>query len=73
VVKDGKAEIHKLRVTRDFSTWVEAGAGVRSGERAILNSPVTLRQLPCLEPNAAFIACQAVSDAPGQLEMRYGR
>jgi hypothetical protein len=49
VVKDGKAEIHKLRVTRDFSTWVEADAGVRSGERAILNPPVTLRHPGQLE------------------------
>ena len=42
MVNDGKAEIHKLRVTRDFGTFVEADAGVRSGEQVILNPPVTL-------------------------------
>jgi RND family efflux transporter MFP subunit len=42
VVSGGKAEIRKLGVTRDFGTWVEADAGVRSGERVILNPPVNL-------------------------------
>jgi multidrug efflux pump subunit AcrA (membrane-fusion protein) len=42
VVSDGKAEIRKLKVTRDFGTWVEADAGVRSGEHVVLNPPVTL-------------------------------
>ncbi|MBV8663297.1 MAG: efflux RND transporter periplasmic adaptor subunit [Hyphomicrobiales bacterium] len=42
VVNDGKAEIRKLTVTRDFGTWVEADAGVQAGERVILNPPVTL-------------------------------
>jgi RND family efflux transporter MFP subunit len=42
VVNDGKAEIRKLGVTRDFGAWVEADAGVKPGERVILNPPVTL-------------------------------
>jgi RND family efflux transporter MFP subunit len=42
VVNDGKAEIRKLAVTRDFGTWVEADAGVKSGEQVILNPPVNL-------------------------------
>jgi RND family efflux transporter MFP subunit len=42
VVNDGKAEIRKLGVTRDFGTWVEADAGVQSGEQVILNPPVNL-------------------------------
>jgi RND family efflux transporter MFP subunit len=42
VVNDGKAEIRKLRVTRDFGTWVEADTGVKAGEKVILNPPVTL-------------------------------
>ena len=42
VVNNGKAEIRKLKVTRDFGTWVEADAGVKSGEQVILNPPVTL-------------------------------
>ena len=42
VVNDGKAEIRKLNVTRDFGTWVEADSGVKSGEQVILNPPVNL-------------------------------
>jgi RND family efflux transporter MFP subunit len=42
VVSDGKAEIRKLNVTRDFGTWVEADTGVKSGEQVILNPPVNL-------------------------------
>jgi RND family efflux transporter MFP subunit len=42
VVNDGKAEIRRLAVTRDFGTWVEADTGVTSGEQIILNPPVTL-------------------------------
>jgi len=42
VVNEGKAEIRNLGVTRDFGTWVEADAGVTSGEQVILNPPVTL-------------------------------
>jgi multidrug efflux pump subunit AcrA (membrane-fusion protein) len=42
VVNEGKAEIRKLRVTRDFGTLVEADAGVKSGEQVILNPPVNL-------------------------------
>jgi RND family efflux transporter MFP subunit len=42
VVNDGKAEIRKLGVTRDFGTWVEADAGVKAGEHVILNPPVNL-------------------------------
>lgn len=42
VVSNGRAEIRKLRVTRDFGTWVQADAGVSAGEQVILNPPVTL-------------------------------
>jgi RND family efflux transporter MFP subunit len=42
VVNEGKAEMRRLRVTRDFGTYVEADAGVTSGEQVILNPPVTL-------------------------------
>lgn len=42
VVKDGKADIRKLEVTRDFGTWVEADTGVKSDEDVILNPPVNL-------------------------------
>ena len=42
VVKDGKAEIRKVRVTRDLGTQVQVDLGVTAGERVILNPPVTL-------------------------------
>jgi RND family efflux transporter MFP subunit len=42
VVNDGKAELRKLGVMRDFGTWVEADDGVSSGEHVILNPPVNL-------------------------------
>jgi RND family efflux transporter MFP subunit len=42
VVKDGKAEIRSVRVARDLGTRVEVDAGLRAGERVILNPPVTL-------------------------------
>jgi RND family efflux transporter MFP subunit len=42
VVKDGKAEIRTVRVTRDLGTRVEVHAGLRAGESVILNPPVTL-------------------------------
>src|SRR5271163_452946 len=42
VVNDGKAEIRTIRVARDFGTWVEADAGVMSGDRVFLNPPVNL-------------------------------
>jgi RND family efflux transporter MFP subunit len=42
VVKDGKSEIRKVRVTRDLGTQVEVDAGVEPGDRVILNPPVSL-------------------------------
>jgi RND family efflux transporter MFP subunit len=42
VVKDGKAEIRTVRVARDLGTRVEVDAGLKAGERVILNPPVTL-------------------------------
>ena len=42
VVNEGKAEMRRLRVTRDFGRYVEADAGVTCGEQVILNPPVTL-------------------------------
>jgi RND family efflux transporter MFP subunit len=42
VANNGKAEIRKVRVTRDLGTRVEADAGVKAGEQVILNPPVTL-------------------------------
>src|ERR1700720_1648674 len=42
VVNDGKAEIRKVRVTRDLGTQVEVDAGVKPGDRVILNPPVNI-------------------------------
>jgi RND family efflux transporter MFP subunit len=42
VVTDGKSEIRKVRVTRDLGTQVELDAGVKPGDRVILNPPVNL-------------------------------
>ena len=42
VVEDGKAEIRKVRVTRDLGTRVEVDAGVKAGDQVILNPPVNL-------------------------------
>jgi RND family efflux transporter MFP subunit len=44
VVEDGKAEIRKVRETRDLGTQVEVDAGVKAGDQVILNPPVTLLQ-----------------------------
>ena len=42
VVKNGKAEIHKVEVKRDLGTQVEVDSGVEAGDKVILNPPVTL-------------------------------
>jgi RND family efflux transporter MFP subunit len=42
VIEHGKAEIRKVRVTRDLGTQVEVDVGVKPGDRVILNPPVTL-------------------------------
>jgi RND family efflux transporter MFP subunit len=42
VVEEGKAEIRKVNVTRDMGTQVEVDAGIKPGDRVILNPPVNL-------------------------------
>ena len=42
VVNDGKAEIRKVRVTRDFGTRMEVDTGIKAGDQVILNPPVNL-------------------------------
>ena len=44
VLEDGKAEIRKVRVTRDMGTQVEVDAGVKAGDQVILKPPVNLRE-----------------------------
>jgi RND family efflux transporter MFP subunit len=43
VVKDGKANIQKITVTRDLGTAVEVDHGVKAGDQVILDPPVDLR------------------------------
>jgi RND family efflux transporter MFP subunit len=50
VVNNGKAEIRKVRVTRDLGTRVELDAGVQAGEQVILNPPVTLVESSKVQP-----------------------
>jgi RND family efflux transporter MFP subunit len=52
VVKDGKAEIRNVRVTRDLGTQVQVDAGVSAGERVILNPPVNLIDGAKVQPRA---------------------
>ena len=42
VVKNGKAEIRKVSVTRDLGTRVEVDTGIKAGDQVILNPPVNL-------------------------------
>lgn len=42
VFNNGKSEIRKVRVSRDLGTRVEVNAGVKPGDRVILNPPVNL-------------------------------
>jgi RND family efflux transporter MFP subunit len=50
VVKDGKAEIRKVRVTRDLGTRVEVDTGVKWGDQVILNPPVNLADGSKVQP-----------------------
>ena len=53
IVNNGRAEFRKVKVTRDFGTWVEVNAGLNVGDQVILNPPVGLldggRVQPSLE------------------------
>lgn len=50
VVNDGKAEIRKVRETRDLGTKVEVGTGVKAGDLVILNPPVDLTDGSKVQP-----------------------
>ena len=53
VVNDGKAQIRKVRETRDMGTQVEVDAGIKAGDQVILNPPGNLR-----EGRAVHVAAQ---------------
>jgi RND family efflux transporter MFP subunit len=57
IVKDGKAEIRKVRVTRDLGAHVEVDAGIKAGDRVVLNPPVNL-------PEGGKVRVAAQSSAP---------
>jgi RND family efflux transporter MFP subunit len=42
VVNNGRAEFRKVKVTRDFGTWLEVNTGLNVGDQVILNPPVGL-------------------------------
>jgi RND family efflux transporter MFP subunit len=42
VVANGKAQIRKVNVKRDFGTRVEVDTGIKAGDQVILNPPVNL-------------------------------
>ena len=50
VVSNGKAEIRKVRVKRDFGTRVEVDTGIRAGDQVILNPPVNLADGSKVQP-----------------------
>ncbi len=52
VVRNDKAEIRDVRVTRDLGTRVEVDAGVRAGEHVILSPPVNLTDGIKVRPQA---------------------
>jgi RND family efflux transporter MFP subunit len=52
VVNNGKAEIRKVRVTRDFGTSVEVNTGIKAGDQVILNPPVDLVDGSTVQPRA---------------------
>jgi RND family efflux transporter MFP subunit len=53
VVSNGKAEIHKVSVKRDFGTRVEVDSGVKAGDQVILNPPVNLVDGGKVQPRPA--------------------
>jgi multidrug efflux pump subunit AcrB len=50
VVDNDKAEIRKVRVTRDLGTRVEVDSGIKAGDQVILNPPVTLADGSRVQP-----------------------
>jgi RND family efflux transporter MFP subunit len=56
VVSDGKAELRKLTVKRDFGTRVEVDAGIKAGDQVIVNPPVTLVDGSKVQPRAEATA-----------------
>jgi RND family efflux transporter MFP subunit len=56
VLNEGRAEIHKVRVTRDLGTRVEVDSGINAGDRVILNPPVNLLDGSKVQPRTEAAA-----------------
>jgi RND family efflux transporter MFP subunit len=56
VVKDGKAQTRRIKVTRDLGTRVEVETGINSGDQVILNPPVNLADGSEVQPLAEATA-----------------
>lgn len=52
VVSNGKAEIRKVRVSRDLGTQVEVDSGIKAGDQVVLNPPVSLMDGSKVQPRA---------------------
>jgi hypothetical protein len=64
IVENGAARNRQVNVVRDFGTTAEVSAGIKEGDRVILNPPVNLtdgrkiqvRSAPLAKPSQAVIA-----------------
>jgi RND family efflux transporter MFP subunit len=56
VIKNGRAEIRKVRVARDWGTQVEVDTGVKAGDQVILNPPITLIDGSRVQPRSEATA-----------------
>jgi len=56
VVKDGKVQMRKIKVTRDLGARVEVDTGVKPGDQVILNPPVDLVDGGKVQPRTEIAA-----------------
>jgi len=58
VVTNGKAEMRKVRVTRDMGTRVEVNSGIKAGDQVILNPPFNLVDGSKVQPHPQAAAAE---------------
>jgi RND family efflux transporter MFP subunit len=58
IAHNGKAEIRKIKVTRDLGTTVEVGTGIEPGDEVILNPPIDLVDGGRVEPRTTTVAAE---------------
>jgi RND family efflux transporter MFP subunit len=58
VINSGKAEMRKVRVTRDLGTRVEVNSGIKAGDQVILNPPVNLVDGSKVQPRPDVAAAE---------------